>query len=148
MSAPSVVVACTKCRQPNRLPVKRIGGDGKCGACKTPLPAPTDPVDATDADFQAFLDESPVPIVVDFWAPWCGPCRTVSPVLEDLAAGHSGHLLFVKINTDENPNVSRKYGISSIPHLMVFDGGKKVADQVGAPSRGALERWVDSFAKE
>jgi membrane dipeptidase len=148
MAEPSVVVACTKCRQPNRLPVRRIGGDGKCGACKTPLPAPTDPVDATDADFLEIVGASPVPVVVDFWAPWCGPCRMVSPILEDLAAEHSGQLLFVKVNTDDNQGVAQQFGIRSIPHLMVFEAGKKVADQVGAPPRAALEKWIASFAKE
>lgn len=145
MPPPSVIITCDRCRQPNRLPLSRIGGDGKCGACKAPLPSPTDPLDATDATFAAMLEASPLPVVVDFWAPWCGPCRSVSPVLEDLAAEHTGKLLILKVDTDQNPAISQQYGIKSIPHLMVFRGGKKVAEQVGAPPQAALERWVGSF---
>ena len=142
MADPTVVIACERCRQPNRVPVKRIGQDAKCGSCKAPLPAPTEPIEATDADFLAILESSPLPVVVDFWAPWCGPCRMVGPILEDLAKAHSGQLLFVKINSDDNPVMSQRHGISSIPHLMGFSGGKKIAEQLGLPPRKALEGWV------
>ena len=142
----SIVTRCNRCGQPNRVPVTRLFESPKCGACKAELPVGSAPIDVTDADLQDVLAASPVPVVVDFWAPWCGPCRMVGPVLDDLAHKLSGKVLFAKLNVDDNPQMAARYNARSIPLLLGFANGKKVAEQVGALPPPQLASWVGKVA--
>jgi thioredoxin 2 len=128
------ILACSKCRARNRVgPIAR--GTPRCAKCKTMLPWV---VDADGASFAAETDAS-VPVVVDLWAPWCGPCRMISPVLADLAARHAGRLKIVKVNVDEEPALGQRFEASSIPLLVVLREGREVDRIVGALPRAALE---------
>jgi len=98
------------------------------------------PTDTSDNTFQADVVDSDLPVLVDFWAPWCGPCRMVAPIVEELADEYEGKVKFVKLNTDENPQVAGKYGIRSIPTLLVFKGGQPVGQIVGFRPKSDLEK--------
>jgi thioredoxin 2 len=100
-------------------------------------------VDARDATFAEVVEQAAVPVLVDFWAPWCGPCRMVSPALEQLAGEKPGQIKLVKINVDESPRLQQRFGIQSIPTLMVFRGGQIVSRQTGAAPAPALRSWLD-----
>ena len=100
---------------------------------------------ATDANFQEEVLESEVPVLVDFWAPWCGPCRMVAPVVEEIAEQYDGKVKVVKLNTDENPNVASQYGIRSIPTLMIFKGGQRVDMVVGAVPKTTLSNTLEKY---
>jgi thioredoxin 2 len=130
----SNVVACGRCGAKNR--VKPGTGDlaPVCGKCKTPLPWI---VSATDVSFAAEL-QAGIPVLVDFWAEWCGPCRVVAPILEDLAREEPGRIKIVKLNVDENPAAAGRFGIRSIPTMMLFRDGRPVDTLVGAMSKDAL----------
>lgn len=132
------VVVCANCHTKNRVP-SVAGGAPSCGKCHSPLAWVAD---ATDADFATVVESATVPVLVDVWAPWCGPCRRVSPALEQLANEMAGRLKLVKVNTDENPQVSRRFDVLSIPTLLLFEDGEVVAQHVGAAPTATLRTWL------
>jgi thioredoxin 1 len=99
-------------------------------------------VKVTDSSFEADVIQSSEPVVVDFWAEWCGPCRMIGPALEDIANDMQGKVKIAKVNVDENPAIAAKYGIRSIPTLLLFKDGKQVNQKVGAAPKGDLQRWI------
>ena len=136
MSSP--VVACPSCGTKNRLPVA-ARGHPRCAKCKTNLPWL---VDAGDTDFAAAIDTRAL-VVVDLWAPWCGPCRMIAPVLDKLSQDMAGKVKVVKVNVDEAPAVSARLGVQGIPTMLLFVGGAEVGRQVGALPGAALRTWID-----
>lgn len=135
----SATIACPACGTKNRVPV-HASGRPACASCHADLPWL---VDAGEDTFRSALD-SKVPVLVDVWAPWCGPCRMVAPAVADLATRLAGRLKVVKLNADEAPNASGSLGVQGIPTLVVFHEGREVARQVGAMPAAALENWVDT----
>ena len=136
------VVACPSCGKKNRVPAA-ASGVPRCASCHASLPWLTT---ATDADFDRVAGQSPLPVLVDLWAPWCGPCRMVAPGVEQAARQLAGRLKVVKVNVDEAPGVSARYDARSIPTLLILDGGRVKARQVGALPGSALLQWVEAQA--
>ena len=136
----STKVECGNCGAKNRVPAVAAGVP-HCGKCSAPLRWVAD---ATDEAFHAVVEESTLPVLVDVWAPWCGPCRMVSPALEKLAGELAGKLKLVKVNADENPAVSRRFEVQSIPTLVLLDHGKVVDKQIGALPEHQLRSWLES----
>jgi thioredoxin 2 len=128
-----VLVRCPSCGKTNRLPYQHLDRAIRCGSCHTTLPAPSSPIEAASAAaFDALVSRSPVPVLVDFWAPWCGPCRTMAPEVEKVAQRTAGHTLVVKVDTEAVPELGERFGIRSIPTIAVFRGGREVAREAGA----------------
>jgi thioredoxin 2 len=132
------VVVCPTCQTKNRVPAI-ARGTPRCGECHSPIPWV---VDASDTDFAAVAEGSTVPVLVDLWAPWCAPCRKVSPVLERLAGELAGRLKLVKVNADESPNLSRRFDVQAIPTLILLSRGEVIDKQVGAGPEAVLRAWV------
>jgi thioredoxin 2 len=138
-----LIVACQACGQKNRLAYAHLGRQVRCAQCKEPLQAPGEPIAvASTADFDRLVAQSSVPILVDYWAPWCGPCRMVAPELQKVAARHAGHLLVVKVNTDELPDLGERFGIRSIPTLALFANGRETARAAGARPAPEIEQFI------
>jgi thioredoxin 2 len=145
-----VVMSCASCGRANRLGFRNLHKEARCGQCHTPVPPISTPVDVTSAAaFDAALAQSVLPLVVDFWAPWCGPCRMVAPELERLARTKAGQWLVVKVNTEALGDLAGRFNIRSIPTLAVMHQGREIARVAGARSAADLERFVaDSLAAE
>jgi thioredoxin 2 len=133
------IVACGNCGHKNRVP-PAANGSPRCGNCHEPLPWV---VDADDDTFAEIAERATVPVLVDLWAPWCGPCRMVSPELEKLAAERAGRLKLVKVNADDAPRLSQRFEVQAIPTLLVLRDGKVLAKQVGAAPARVLRTWLD-----
>ena len=140
-----VVAPCAACGQRNRLPFARLTSDTRCGKCRAPLSAPRTPIEVPDAAaFDSAVAASQLPIVVDFWAPWCGPCRMVAPELERVAASNAGRYLVVKVNTDAVPELGERFAIRSIPTMAVFQGGREQGRTAGARPAADIEAFIQS----
>jgi thioredoxin 2 len=139
-----VKTACAQCGQLNRIPRRRLYEDPNCGRCKQKV-FPRAPVVATDATWKREVEDSALPVLVDFWAPWCGPCRVVGPVVEAVARERGGRLKVVKVNVDENPRIASLHGIRSIPALFLFRGPLLLDQQLGALPKDALDLWLERF---
>ena len=133
------IIKCANCGRRNRVPAT-ASGIPHCGNCHQPLPWIAE---ADDGTFTEVVEKAPPPVLVDFWAPWCGPCRMVSPALEQLATQMAGQLKLVKINVDESPRLQQRFGIQAIPTLMVMRGGQVIARQAGAAPADALRAWLE-----
>jgi thioredoxin 2 len=138
-----MIRTCPSCGKKNRVLYSRLGTEARCGSCQAVLGPPAEPL-AVDqgGELSALLRESALPVLVDFWAPWCGPCKAVAPELQKVAGRNAGRLLVVKVNTDVDPGVGATHRISSIPTMAVFQGGREVARTSGARPAAAIEGFV------
>ena len=136
------LIRCPTCGATNRVPQEKInqGLDPVCGRCKTPLSVSTKPVTVTDATFAAEVERSPLPVLLDMWAPWCGPCQMIAPVLEELATEMAGRVRVGKLNVDENPATAARFNVRSIPTLLVLKAGQEVDRIVGVQPKAEIAR--------
>jgi len=139
------LIRCPACGTTNRVPREKIerGLLPVCGRCKAPLSADNSPVTVTDATFSSEVERSPVPVLVDMWAPWCGPCRMIAPLIEQLASEMAGRVRVAKLNVDENPVTAERFQVRSIPALVVIKGGKEVDRMVGVQPKSEIERRLE-----
>ena len=141
-----VLVTCHSCGKTNRLRYSTLGSTVRCGDCKAPLSPPAEPLEVPDAaTFDAVISSSSLPVVVDFWAPWCGPCRMMAPELEKVARGAAGEWLIVKVDTEAVPELGERYRIRSIPTLAIFNGGRQVHSAAGARSANDIRSLVSTY---
>lgn len=141
---PTEEIVCPSCGRRNRVPVA-TRGKPRCANCRTDLPWLTE---ATTADFDLIIDRSTVPILVDLWAPWCGPCRVIAPALTQLSNERPGALRIVKVNVDQAPDISAGLGVQGIPTMVLFNHGSEIARQVGAIPLDRIRSWIDSALEQ
>jgi thioredoxin 2 len=144
MSDPQLI-QCSACGANNRVPRAKIdqGLAPVCGRCKTPLSLSSKPVSVTDTTFTEVVERSPLPVLLDMWAPWCGPCRMIAPVLDNLAVELGGRVLFAKLNVDENPVTSARFDIRSIPALLILRAGREIDRIVGVQPKSEIARRLE-----
>lgn len=141
-----MIVACPSCGRKNRSPAERLADDGRCGACKTPISPVARPIDADPETFREVTSGARVPVLVDFWAAWCGPCRMTAPEVERTAADMAGRALVLKVDTEKYPELAAQYNVQGIPHFVVFSQGSVAYQQSGAVSSARMQQWLTAAA--
>jgi thioredoxin 2 len=144
----SILRECRRCGTRNRVLGERLADAGRCGGCKAELPPVAEPLDVDAAAFDAIVDSAPVPVLVDFWAPWCPPCRLAAPGVKKAAARMSGRAVVLKVDTDQNPELAARFEVRGIPSFVVLKGGRIVSQQSGWVGAGELQRWLEEAASE
>jgi thioredoxin 2 len=141
-----LIVSCPQCEKRNRLTYERLGQTFRCGGCHTELEVPREPIEASSQTaFQSLIQRCSLPLLVDFWAPWCGPCKMVAPELAKVAAQSNGQFLVVKVNTEELPIAAQQYRINAIPTLALFRQGRELARKSGALPASAILQFLSHF---
>jgi len=145
----NLIIPCPQCHTQNRIPSERIGQQATCGKCGTIFSTagkiPTSPVKVTDTTFSQEVLQSPVPVLVDFWAPWCGPCRMIAPILDELSHEYTGRIKIAKVNTDENQSTAAHYQIQGIPTLLFIKNGQIVDRVVGVAQKPVLHEKIQQL---
>ena len=134
---------CRSCGATNRIPAKHLADTGRCGSCKAPLGPAAEPIEADSSNLLPIIQEARVPILIDFWAPWCGPCLAAAPEVALLAKEMAGRALVLKVDTQAHPELAELYQIRSIPHFMVFRGGKQFTQSSGLAPRSEMRLWLE-----
>jgi len=140
----NVVRTCRNCGSGNRVPARHLSSTGKCGNCKSPLPPLDEPLEADENSFQEIVREARVPVLTDFWAEWCGPCRMAAPEVRELAREMAGKAVVLKVNTEEQPRLSAQFRVQSIRYFVVMNEGRVICQQAGLVGRAQMRAWLEN----
>jgi thioredoxin 2 len=133
---------CPSCGKRNRIPVTHLADSGRCGSCKAALPPVREPLEADDAFFDEVMASARVPVLVDFWAAWCGPCRMAAPEVQRTAENMAGRALVLKVDTEAHPGLAARFNVRGIPNFLVLKDGKVVSQRPGLVSHTQMEEWL------
>jgi len=138
-----MILTCASCGKKNRSPAERLADEGRCGACKTPISPVSRPIEADPETFREITRNAKVPVLVDFWADWCGPCKMAAPEVEKTARDMAGRAVVLKVDTERHPQIAAEYDVRGIPNFAVIRGGLLVNQQAGVVPSAVMKQWLE-----